>query len=49
MCRRQHLLGAIMLGFGLGLLLGNCVESAVACACGGIVFVIFGFGGMRRK
>ena len=49
MCRRQHLLGCILFGFGLGLLLGHCVESGFLCICGGTVFVIVGLGGMRRK
>lgn len=38
-----------MLGFGLGLLLGHCLESGLLCICGGVIFIVFGFGGMRRK
>lgn len=49
MCRRNQLLAYVMLGFGLGLLIGFCLESWFVCTCGGILFVILGFGGMRRK
>ena len=49
MCRRQHLLGCIMLGFGLGLLIGRCIDSWFWCVCGGMVFAIIGFCGMSRK
>ena len=49
MCRRQHLTGCIMLGFGLGLLIGQCFDSGFLCLCGGIVFITFGLCGMRRK
>ena len=49
MCRRQYLLGCIMLGFGLGMLLGHCLESGFLCVCGGTVLVFFGLGSMRRK
>ena len=43
------MLACIMLGFGLGLMIGHCLESWLLCTCGGFVFVILGFGGMRRK
>ena len=49
MCRRQQLLGCVMLGFGLGLMIGHCLESWFVCSCGGIVFVFLGCGGLRRK
>lgn len=49
MCRRQHLLGCVMLGFGIGLMIGHCLTSGFLCLCGGMVFVILGFGGMRRR
>lgn len=49
MCRRQHLLGCIMVGFGLGLLIGRCLESGFLCTFGGIGLVVFGFCCMRRK
>lgn len=49
MCRRQHLTGCIMLGFGLGLLIGQWLGSGFLCLCGGMVFITFGISGMRRK
>lgn len=38
-----------MVGFGLGLVIGHCVESWFLCSCGGAVIIILGFGGMRRR
>jgi len=49
MCRRSQLLAYVMLGFGLGLVIGHSLESWLLCTCGSIVFLILGFGGMRRK
>lgn len=42
-------MGCVMLGFGLGLMIGYCLESWFMCCCGGIVFLILGYGGIRRK
>ncbi|MBR4291939.1 MAG: hypothetical protein IKT52_15085 [Oscillospiraceae bacterium] len=49
MCRRNQLLGSIMLGFGLGLVIGHSLESWLLCTCGSVVFLILGVGGMGRK
>ena len=49
MCRRNHLRSYFMAGFGLGLIIGHCLESWLICTCGGMVFLVLGLGGMWRK
>ena len=49
MCRRNQALAYLMLGFGLGLMIGHCLESWIICICGSVVFLILGFGGVGRK
>ena len=49
MYRRNQLLSYMMLGFGIGLLIGQSLESWLLCTCGSVVFVVLGVGGMSRK
>lgn len=49
MCRKNQLRGWAVLAFGLGLLIGNGLESAFFCLCSGIGLIIFGFCLCRRK
>ena len=49
MCRRNQVLAYVMLGFGLGLMIGNCLESWIICTCGSVVFLFLGFGSLWRK
>ena len=49
MYRRNHLMGYILLGVGLGLLVGQCLESGVLCTCTGVVLVITGICGLNKK
>lgn len=43
MCRRNQLLGWILLAFGLGLLIGLCMESCLLSALAGFGLTLFGF------
>ena len=43
MCRRNQLIGWIMLAFGLGLLIGLCLESCFLSSMAGILLVMCGF------
>lgn len=49
MCRRNQGLAYVMLGFGVGLMIGHCLESWIICSCGSVVFLVLGFGGVWRK
>lgn len=49
MCRKSVLHGCCVLAFGLGLLVGHCIESWFVCICGGILLIFFGLGMMRQK
>lgn len=49
MCRRNQLLGCAVIAFGLGLLVGHCLESALVCNTAGVVIIVFGFGVLKRK
>ncbi len=49
MCRKYHLRGCSLLCFGLGLILGHCMESRFFCCCGGITLIVLGFSVMRRR
>ena len=39
MCRRNHCWGLMLVAFGLGLLIGQCLESGFWCASGSIVII----------
>ena len=49
MCRRNRLMGYVMLGFGVGLLIGYSLESWLLCVCGSAVFLVLGVGGVQAK
>lgn len=49
MCRRNHLRGCLFLGFGLGLLVGQCLESGFLCTWGGIILIIVGVCTLQRR
>lgn len=40
MCRKSQLRAFVLLGFGLGLIVGHCLDSWLLCSCGGGVLVI---------
>ena len=42
-------MACVMMGFGLGLLIGHCLESWFLCSCIGVAFLVLGCGGLRRK
>ena len=49
MCRKSHLRGWCLLTFGLGLMVGHCLESWFLCCFGGFVMIILGFCIMGRN
>ena len=49
MCRRNQLLGCVMLGFGLGMIIGYSLESWLLCTCGSVALLVLGFGSLRGK
>ena len=40
MCRKNYLRGFVLLGFGLGLVVGHCLDSWLLCSCGGGILVV---------
>lgn len=49
MCRRNHMYGFGLIAFGLGLLIGLCLESGFLCSCLGVGFVIAGIFCIQKK
>ncbi len=49
MCRKNCLQGCCLAAFGLGLILGHCLESWLLCCCGGSMLLILGFCVLRKK
>ncbi len=49
MCRRHQLYGWMLVAFGLGLLIGQCVENGFVSSCVGVGIVVIGLGVMRKK
>jgi len=49
MCRKRYLHGCCVLFFGLGVMVGYCLESWFWCSFGGLGLIILGFVIMRRK
>ena len=43
MCRRNHLWGFSMIAFGLGLIVGLCLESGFFCSFLGVGLITLGF------
>ena len=40
MCRKNRLRGCCLICFGLGLILGHCLESWLLCCCGGLCLML---------
>lgn len=40
MCRKNQLRGCVLLGFGLGLVVGHCLDSWLLCCCGGGILAV---------
>lgn len=49
MCRRNRLRGCLLLGLGIGILIGYCLDSWFLCCIGGIVLVVIGLWIMNQK
>jgi len=49
MCRKNHLYGWCAWSFGLGLLIGAGLESALLSVCLGVGLIVLGFGCFRKK
>lgn len=49
MCRKKHLHGCCVVFFGLGLIVGHCLESWFLCAFGGLVLVGLGICIIRQR
>lgn len=49
MCRRNQLRGGVLLGIGLGLVIGYCLESWLLCCGGGVGLLLVGLCMMNRK
>jgi hypothetical protein len=49
MCRKNQLWGLAVLAFGLGLLLGCCLESELTRVCFGFVLIAGGFLLFQKK
>lgn len=48
MCRRDRLRGCVLMGIGIGLLLGQCLDSWFLCSCGGGVLIVVGICGLQK-
>lgn len=49
MCRKNQLIGFCAGAFGLGLLVGHCIESGFLSICIGVGLMIIGFSLIRQK
>lgn len=49
MCRRNQLFGWVLLAFGLGLLIGKCLEGGVLSTFVGLVIIFGGCCALRQK
>lgn len=49
MCRYQQLWGAVMVAFGIGLLVGMWLQGGFLSHCLGFGVIVIGFGVFRRK
>lgn len=49
MCRKNELCGCALVAFGLGLLVGICLESGFIASCIGLGFIVLGFWCGKRK
>jgi len=49
MRRKNQLRGGVLLGIGLGLVIGHCLESWLLCCGGGVGLLLFGLCMMNQK
>ena len=49
MCRRNKMWGLILVAFGLGLLIRQCLERGFWCSAGSITILVVGISVMRQK
>ena len=49
MCRRNHCWGLMLMAFGIGLLVGQCLKTGFWCYAGAVVIMGVGFSVMRQK
>lgn len=49
MCRKSHLRGCCLMLFGLGLIVGHCLESWFLCCCGGTGLIVCGLIVSRKR
>lgn len=49
MCRKNYLHGCCLAAFGLGMLVGHCLDSWLLCSGLGLGLLILGFCVMRKK
>ena len=48
-CRKNQLLGGMLMAFGLGLLMGKCLEAGFMSTFFGLAIVVGGVAVMRQK
>ncbi len=48
MCRHNQLWGAVLIAFGIGVMVGTCLEGGFWCTCFAVGMAVIGFGVMRR-
>lgn len=49
MCRKNHLRGCCLLCFGLGLIVGHCLESWLLSCGGGLALILLGLVIMQKR
>ena len=49
MCRKNQMRGGCMIAFGLGLLLGQWIDSAFLCILAGLMLVTLGWCVLRQR
>ena len=49
MCRRNYLHGCCIAAFGVGLLVGHCLDNGFVCFAVGMGLLLLGLGVMRKK
>ena len=49
MCRQNHLLGCVLMAFGVGILIGMLMDRGFICGCIGFGMIVLGFFVVRRK
>ena len=42
MCRKKYVQGCCLVAFGVGLLVGYCLDSWFLCLCGGVALLLVG-------